>query len=265
MTKHPMIRGFILSAAAVALLGTGCALDEDLGVEAQESHSWGNYHWSTSGNLSLDLGDNVTSAWNSYLSTSSSDWSKSSVLDTRIVNGNANPKNCRPTAGMVEVCNSSYGNNGWLGIAQIWLSGGHIAQGVVKLNDYYFNMSAYNSPAWRNLVMCQEIGHTFGLDHQDENFNNTPLGTCMDYSNDPVPNQHPDQHDYAQLGSIYSHSHLSEITVSEPPSHVSQADLHAPQNWGELAESNDDGNVQMYVRSFGGGNHVITHVLWAPY
>jgi hypothetical protein len=39
--------------------------------------------------------------------------------------------------------------------------------------------------------MCQEVGHTFGLDHQDENFNNTNLGTCMDYTNDPSTNQHP--------------------------------------------------------------------------
>ncbi len=34
--------------------------------------------------------------------------------------------------------------------------------------------------------MCQEIGHDFGLDHQDENFNNPNLGTCMDYTNDPL-------------------------------------------------------------------------------
>src|SRR3989344_8585733 len=93
---------------------------------------------------------------------------------------------CRATNGRVEVCNSKYGNNGWLGIAQIWVTGGeHITQGVVKLNDTYFNKSPYNTPAWRNLVMCQEVGHTLGLGHVDEIFNNTNLGTCMDYTNDP--------------------------------------------------------------------------------
>src|SRR4029453_1923478 len=63
----------------------------------------------------------------------------------------------------------------------------------------------YNSNAWRQLVTCQEVGHTFGLDHQDENFTNANLGTCMDYTNDPSTNQHPNQHDYDQLEAIYAH------------------------------------------------------------
>ncbi|KXK10914.1 MAG: hypothetical protein UZ22_OP11002000542 [Microgenomates bacterium OLB23] len=53
--------------------------------------------------------------------------------------------------------------------------------------------------------MCQEIGHVLGLDHQDEAFDNTPMGTCMDYSSEPNPNQYPNQHDYDMLASLYSH------------------------------------------------------------
>jgi hypothetical protein len=30
-----------------------------------------------------------------------------------------------------------------------------------------------------------EVGHTFGLDDQDENFNNENFGTCMHYARDP--------------------------------------------------------------------------------
>src|SRR5688572_31754287 len=52
---------------------------------------------------------------------------------------------CRPTAGRIEVCNAAYGNNGWLGIAQIWISGAHITQGTTKLNDTYFNTDTYNT------------------------------------------------------------------------------------------------------------------------
>jgi hypothetical protein len=51
--------------------------------------------------------------------------------------------------------------------------------------------------------MCQEVGHTFRLDHQDEKFNNVNLGTCMDYTSDPdgslngeLSNLHPNAHDY---------------------------------------------------------------------
>ena len=40
---------------------------------------------------------------------------------------------------------------------------------TTKLNDAYFGSgSIYDTPIWRASVTCQEIGHTFGLDHQDE-------------------------------------------------------------------------------------------------
>ncbi len=99
---------------------------------AEATHSWGSYHWARTANpFTLKLGDNVTSTWDSYMSTTSTDWTKSSVLDTTIVAGGTNPKNCRPTSGRVEVCNASYGNNGWLGVAQIWVSNNHITQNTL--------------------------------------------------------------------------------------------------------------------------------------
>ncbi len=42
-----------------------------------------------------------------------------------------------------------------------------------------------------------------GLDHQDEDFNNTSLFSCMDYQNPPY--QFPNTHDYQQLDTIYGH------------------------------------------------------------
>src|SRR3989344_4289754 len=127
-------------------------------------HSWGNYHWAlTSNSFTLKLGDNVSSAWEPYLFKASADWSLSTVLDTDIVTGSTKPKPCKPKLGRVEVCNSAYGYTGWLGVAQIWASGDHIVQGTAKVNDTYFKYSQYNTPAWKRLVMCQEIAHTFGL------------------------------------------------------------------------------------------------------
>ena len=99
-------------------------------------------------------------------------------------------------------------NTGWLGIAQIWASGEHITQAITKVNDSYFNTPTHNRPEWRRLVMCQEVAHDFGLDHQDENFSNTNLGSCMDYTSNPLgppSNEHPTWHDYQELSSIYSH------------------------------------------------------------
>ena len=231
---------------------------------ASASHSWGNYHWArTSNPFTLKVGNNVNSTWLPYLDQAISDWSASTVLDLTKVTGGTRPKNCRPTAGRIEVCNASYGNNGWLGIAQIWASGDHITQAVAKMNDTYYNQAQYNTPAWRRLVMCQEIAHDFGLDHQDENFNNPNLGTCMDYTSDPdgpPSNEHPNMHDYDQLKAIYSHLD-STSTIGTMPTGFANADMHAVENWGEKVS--DNGKAAVYVRDFGNGNKVITHVFWA--
>ena len=254
---------------AIAALAAAVLCASDLSA----NHSWGGYHWArTSNPFTLKVGDNVSGAWDlaspNVLDTTISDWSASTVLDLVRVAGLANPKNCRPTAGRVEVCNSTYGNNGWLGIAQIWITGGtHITQGTVKLNDSYFNTATYNTVAWRNLVSCQEVGHTLGLNHQDENFNNANLGTCMDYTSDPSSNQHPNFHDYEQLESIYAHLD-SSTTVgaklpSSAPSGMSELDPEGPGQWGRLVSSNKNGRSQTYEFDFGQGNKIVTHVLWA--
>jgi hypothetical protein len=231
---------------------------------AQANHAWGNYHWARTANpFTLKLGDNVSGSWDSYLSTASADWSGSSVLDTTVVAGAANPKNCRPTAGRVEVCNATYGNNGWLGIAQIWVSGANITQGAVKLNDTYYNTTKYNRPAWRQFVMCQEIGHTFGLNHQDENFTNANLNTCMDYTSDPSSNDQPNAHDYDELGIIYAHLD-STTTVGNGPSRAPAAsDLDSPGEWGRLVDKSADGKAATFERDLGHGQKVLTHVYYA--
>ncbi len=238
---------------------------------ASASHAWGGYHWArTTSSFSLKLGDNVSANWDSYLALTSSDWSLSNVLDTSIVSGGTNPKNCRAVAGRVEVCNSKYGSNGWLGIASIWASGSHITQGTVKLNDSYFSTAKYNTPAWKKLVMCQEIGHTFGLDHPDEIFDNTNLGTCMDYTNDPggslygqLSNEHPNTHDYDELGIIYSHPD-SGTTISQTPSSNRQEVDHAdPSTWGKKIRTSSDGHGSLYERNLGKGNKIFTFVTWA--
>ena len=231
---------------------------------ASATHSWGGYHWARTNNpFTLKLGDNVSSGWDPYLATTSRDWSASSVLDTTVVAGATNPKSCRATSGRVEVCNAAYGGTGWLGLAQIWISGSHITQGTVKVNDTYFNTTAYNTPAWRNFVMCQEVGHTLGLDHQDENFSNANLGTCMDYTSIPTSNQHPNQHDYDQLASIYAHLD-STTTLNSVTGPGAGANFETPGEWGRrVSGSEDPHSVAVYERDLGANQRIITFVIWA--
>lgn len=243
-------------------------------VSALANHSWGLYHWGRIANpFTLKLGDNVSSAWDSYLATSSSDWSQSSVLDTTVVSGLTSPKNCKPVVGRAEICNSKYGRNGWLGIASIWInSSGHITQGTVKMNDSYFNSSPYNTSVWKNSVMCQEVGHIFGLNHQDENFSNLPLGSCMDYSSDPTLNQHPNQHDYDQLEAIYN-SHLDPSNTVSLASfsrlgqlisaNVNEANAEENEEWGKAVRQSHDKRNSLYEKELDKGEKVYTFVIWA--
>jgi len=252
---------------------------------AEATHSWGGYHWARTTNpFTLKLGDNVSSAWNAYLSTTSIDWNKSDVLVTEIVTGTASRYrstnlDCSPVSGTVQVCNKTYGKNKWLGIATIWASGNHITQGTAKLNDTYFNTATYNTSAWRNLVMCQEVAHTFGLDHQDENFNNTNLGTCMDYTNAPaggivkgfdygLSNERPNDHDLEELGIIYAHLTDTFTTVSAAKSAgasalVQNGDFENASEWGKAIRYSSDGKPSLYARDLGRGEKVFTFVIWA--
>jgi hypothetical protein len=224
---------------------------------ALANHSWNGYHWARTANpFALKLGTNLTSAeWQSRLSQTSSDWSKSNVLDTTIVAGQARNRNCRPTSGRNEICNASYGNNGWLGVATIWLQSGssHIVQGTVKVNDYYLGPGAsytYNNSAEREHVMCQEVGHTFGLDHQSTS--GQSLNTCMDYyqnaSDSDTRSTTPSQHDYDELATIYSHLDSSTTVGAAPASRLVPT--------GQMGESK-------YVDRLANGLTRITYVRWA--
>ncbi|MDH3279725.1 MAG: hypothetical protein OEQ18_01185 [Gammaproteobacteria bacterium] len=249
---------------------------------ANAAHAWGSYHWARSAHpLPLELGNNVSSTWTGYLNTTSVDWNAPLEIDTRVTAGMARGK-CRPTEGRVEVCSDAYGNNGWLGLAQIWVTGGHIAQGVTKVNDTYFDTAAYDDPAWRNLVMCQEVGHTLGLGHVNEDFSDA-TGSCMDYASDPTNNQHPDAHDYDMLAQIYAHldghdSWVSSDTTSDgggkggPPSGkgpkkmppaMRDAAVEEPGQWGRLVKESANKRTAVYLLDFGDGKRIYTFVIRA--
>lgn len=256
------VRAALLSCAALAV------------SPAIGNHSWGGYHWNKTGSeVELDVLKSISSQWTSSVGTAISDWNASSVLALSGQPSSANTKKCSPIAGKILVCNAAYGQRGWLGIASIWLSNGHISQATTKLNDSYFNSGTYNTPAWRALVACQEIGHDFGLDHQDENFNNANLDTCMDYTNNPTSNQHPNQHDYDQLESIYSHVHAAQTNfavreVGKPAraggGAVNEAPAgDGPAEWGRAVHNDQQGRPDVFVKDIAPGRKMITHVFWA--
>jgi hypothetical protein len=264
---------------------------------ASANHSWSDYHWArqTAGHLSLKVNTSVTSAWSSYVVTAVQDWD-TPVKDQDNLTGpdiltltrnpvTVNARKCNPITGQALVCNYAYGQRGWLGLASIWIdSSDHITRATTKLNDSYYKPgSSYDTPAWRAIVACQEIGHDFGLDHQDENFSNTNLGTCMDYTNDPTgtagtngtkANTKPNYHDYEELGIIYSHGDGYTTVTSAASTNfgIRQIGKPSPQEvqgagdtmaeWGRAIHTDAKGRPDVFLRQVD-GLKMLTHVFWA--
>jgi len=255
-----------LPARSLLVLGAALAVVIGFSATASATHSWNNYHWARQSNpFNLKLSSNLSTDWRPYLQTTSTDWSASSVLDTSVIQGVKNPKTCRATLGQVEVCNARYGQTGWLGLAQIWLSGSHITQGTAKMNDTYFLTAKYNTPEEKNHVMCQEVGHTFGLGHQDET--GAALGTCMDYSMS-AGSQHPDAHDYAMLEQIYTH--LDPTTTVSAATNATQAtrdqsDNNNNLNWGRRVFQSQNGRLEVYEKQFRDGSKLVSFVILADH
>ena len=259
----------LIVAIAIAILAVP--------VVASASHQWGKYKWKSDAPVTLTIGDNVSSTWDAHLDGAIADWNKSSVLSLSNVDGAANNNvDCIPATGKIEVCASNYGANGWLGLAGIWIAKGkNITKGYAKMNDHYFNLAKYNTPAWRQMVMCQEVGHDFGLGHQDVNFDNANLNTCMDYTSNPESNQHPNGHDYDQLLSMYDGGGDDDGGGGKgggpPPgkgknggAKPSFAPLSGGNSeWGRAIGQDANGRDNEFELDLGKGNKLITHVLWA--
>lgn len=233
---------------------------------ASANHSWGGYHWARTANpFGLKVGDNVTPDWDGHRTTANSDWNASADMDIVNVAGTSN-KRCSMTTGTVQVCNGKYGNNGWLGLASINLTGGtHITQGSAKLNDTYFSSASYNNPNEKLHVMCQEVGHTFGLGHTSED--GSSQNTCMDYFSNTGVNAtstastHPNQHDFDQLTSIYGHADPS--TTLAAPTSTSAGMAGRPDARPYRTQRRDHGNHTEIVEDFSDGSKRITDVIWA--
>jgi len=241
---------------------------------ASATNSWGGYHWARTANpFYLNLGNNLSSGWQSYFLQASSDWnsppSGTTPLFTVPVGGRSN-RRCSAVSGTTQVCDSTYGNNGWLGLATIYITGGvHIAAGTAKMNDTYFNLATYNNPNEKLHVVCQEIAHTFGLDHQSTS--GASLNTCMDYFSNTGTNAgstastKPNQHDFDELNIIYGGHFDSTTTVAQSTSKSAGADAEDnddPNSWGMLVSQSGDGRSSTYERYNRDGSKVVTHVYW---
>lgn len=247
---------------AAALLGVATAATAMFSANA--SHSWANYHWgSTTNTFTLQVLDstvaNSNANWPSLLAISGTEWSKAADFDLAIspyANTSRDRKRCTAVSGKIRVCNAAYGKNGWLGLASINISGDHITQGTAKMNDSYTSTWT-GDPNEARHVMCQEVGHDFGLGHTSED--GSSQNTCMDYSRSAT-SVSPNQHDYDQLASMYSHLD-STNTYSTSSANAAQQSMAGQIPMGVRVQKGRD--FEIWAAPDGRGGTWIHHVTLA--
>lgn len=289
----------LLAGAAIALAAvTG---------PATANHLWNNYHWNLTapGTPVIPVRYNVASIWTNdgginYITQSVADWEQplggyTDHLKTTTPQRDTSlsRSSCTPNTGEIVYCSDTYGNNGWLGIAGIYASGSHISQGYVKLNDTYFAIGgSYDTYSDRALVACQEVGHTFGLGHQNENFNTDATTSCMEYTSWPEGNEHPDLHDWEALDGLYT-AHFAEGSsggggkpgkggggggggkgpkgkpFSDPMAFREVGETRAAQAgdhpvFGTPVGYDAHGRPNVFEKPWGARGKHITHVTWVP-
>lgn len=242
---------------------------------AHASHAWGGYHWArTTSQFALRLGNNLTNGWGFYLTQTSSDWNSPSLVGvsftpvlTAIESGQSN-KRCSMVPGTTQVCNGTYGRNGWLGLATIRVvNGTHITAGSAKMNDTYFNTAKYNNPNEKLHVICQEVAHTFGLSHQSTD--GSSLNTCMDYfsntgeSSTSTLSTKPNAHDFEELNSIYAHLDSATAVPLSILASSDSDDSDDPRSWGRFERELSNGRSSTYKRMNSDGSSTLTHVFWS--
>jgi hypothetical protein len=151
------------------------------------------------------------------------------------------------------VLDGNYGNTGWGGLASLTsVSGCTILKSTAKLNLYY----SWTSNAARG-VFCQEVGHTFGLDHSND-------GGCMGggywYDIGTFPAYTVITHNINDIGSMYA---TRSATFSGGDDHEhgeEQESLHASwiSNPRSLAETEklSEAIVVATVRAIGEGDTI---------
>jgi hypothetical protein len=250
-------------------------------------HGWSNYHWGRSCGTcaaSIQIYSSLTTTntnWADHLNKSvfgdpanpnaanRRGWNDSSVLALSISAGGTSAStryNCPTISNAVRVCNYTYGSNGWLGLAQINLnSSGHIAWGKAKMNDTYFN-SGYPVTEKRH-VMCQEVGHDFGLGHTSEN--GSSQNTCMDYyqntSASDWTSTGPNQHDFDQLLTQHHYGALAPPPLSTLSAAAGAAgeDLNEPWQWGTPFSFDHHGRAVGFRLELDEDSSIVTYVRWA--
>ena len=175
-----------------------------------------------SDNPSLTLVNHTTDFWPGVVATVEGVWDNGSAPADDVLTLSLGNVAAHPTSGDVcsstwvptesdfgpniHVCNRDYENTGWVGLSITWFltATGEIVVAQTLLNDFFLQDedSIWFGDDARQLAVCQEIGHGFGLDHQNGRNKQTCMNRIFGVTDEDFIA--PNQHDFDQLAEIYS-------------------------------------------------------------
>lgn len=289
------------------LAGTACAATAAVAI-AGTGHQWGDFLWDYTyvegqqKQVSLDIQYRFSaesgSTWLPYYQAALGDWENNdrspiAITDKGEYAGTTSAA-CDHIAGEILVCADRYGTGeGWVGIAEIDLSGNNILWATAKFNDSFYAPDSiyagtYNTPDQRQFVACHEIGHTWGLGHLDTAFYNKNQGSCMDYTADPdgdgrrsKDNRYPGTQDWDVLNSSTMYGTESGGKKGGgggggrggPPNRLDPFAFRTVDNggapapamgrFGQIVGYDDLGRPNAYVRFMPNGHERRIFVTWA--
>jgi len=244
------------------------------GVGEMPTALWPNY----GEGLELEVWNALSEDWYPFFQQAMHDWAfghNPTSLTLYLKNVTEDPS-CEPASGVLKVCNSNYGETGWKGINECAINGfNKIVQSVAKMNEYYLSEA---SDGERQYTMCHECGHGWGLGHQDENFYNLDLGTCLDYTLRPSENQRPNEKDYDILATVYGtvnngtssssgrknerDLHLRANSKLQKPKFISFTDAAHRHKWRLLEKRR---GMELHELDLGDGNRMQARLMMADF
>lgn len=161
---------------------------------------------------------------------------------------------CEFLPGKIRVCNFEHGTGGsWrnvVGLTSFFYNpeNGHISKAKVRLNDSYLEgteqgFQYLDDPLARQEVLCHELGHALGLNHQ--------ANSCLRSRIEPALRWYPNPHDYGQLETSY-HAGSGEGAARSAVDHKRHDEPHVDQ-------THQDNHV-LSVRDAPNGEKEITFV-----
>ncbi len=204
---------------------------------ASADHSWSVYHW-PGDNLNPTFGDKTTSSLYD-VPAGVREWADLGTLiqPGMVTGGKAD----------IKVGESVIRSSSFLGLAGVYLdSDGHITKAEIVLNTRLIvELYGPNSQDIADHVLCQEIGHVLGLDHNRVDDSSPGDYTCMNDSRDTLGlYTSPNVHDTDQLNVIYGHTD--------------------PNSGGDEGGPDCSKNSNAKKCRSGDGQWVTVHVFWVP-